>query len=227
MEQWMERIADGVWRLQGRPSGILNVYLLGDVVIDAATRWAKWRVLHELRNHPVRMVALTHCHPDHQGVASYLCKQRNIPLACHEADVPAMDGSGPMLPNNVIVRVGHHLLSGPPHPVERILHEGDEVAGFRVIHTPGHTPGHVLYFRESDRLAIAGDLLANFNFLKWRPELTEAPPFFSHDPAQNRRSLRKLIELKPRLVCFGHGPPLREVERLEAVMARWERRQRV
>jgi hydroxyacylglutathione hydrolase len=90
-----------------------------------------------------------------------------------------------------------------------------------VIHTPGHTPGHVIYLRDSERVAIAGDLLANFNFLKRREELMEPPWFFSWDRAENRRSVRKLIELKPQLVCFGHGPPLRDVERLEEVVAKW------
>jgi hydroxyacylglutathione hydrolase len=219
----MQIIADGVWQLRGVPASAVNVYLVNDVLIDAGTRWAKGRILSELRRHRIRMVALTHCHPDHQGVAAHLCKQRKVPLACHEADVAAMEGRRPMLPDNMIMRVGHRLLSGPAHPVERVLREGDEVAGFRVIHTPGHTPGHVIFFRDSDRVAIAGDLLANFNFLKWRPELTEPLWFFSHDPALNRRSLRKLIELQPRVVCFGHGPQLWKVEQLEAVMVRWER----
>ena len=65
-----------------------------------------------------------------------------------------------------------------------------------------------MLFRGRDRLAIAGDVLANINFVTGKPGLRQPPPFFSTDPAENRRSIHKLADLKPRLVCFGHGPPL-------------------
>jgi glyoxylase-like metal-dependent hydrolase (beta-lactamase superfamily II) len=99
--------------------------------------------------------------------------------------------------------------------VGRVLREGDDVAGFRVIHAPGHTAGHVIYFRESDRVALAGDLLANINFLTGREELHEPPRIFSTDHLQNRQSIRLLWSLRPSLVCFGHGRPLRDMTRLE------------
>jgi glyoxylase-like metal-dependent hydrolase (beta-lactamase superfamily II) len=100
------------------------------------------------------------------------------------------------------------------------LREGDDVAGFRVVHAPGHTPGHVLYFREADRVCLAGDLLANINFLTGQPGLREPPAFFSEDAAENRRSIQILIGLKPSLVCFGHGPPLRNPELLDRFILR-------
>lgn len=211
----MRLIADGVWQLPSYPSHIVNVYLVRDVLIDAATRWARGRILGELHGRRLSLVALTHCHPDHQGVASHVCTRFGVPLACHEADVPFMEGRQPMGPGNWLVRLGNRFLAGPPHPVDRVLRDGDEVAGFRVIHAPGHTPGHVIYFRESDRLAIAGDLLANMSFVTFRPGLREPPPFFSVDRAQNRRSIQTLLALKPQLVCFGHGPPLRDPDQLQ------------
>jgi glyoxylase-like metal-dependent hydrolase (beta-lactamase superfamily II) len=117
------------------------------------------------------------------------------------------------------VRLGVRFLSGPPYPVERVLRDGDEVAGFRVIHAPGHTPGQVIYFRESDRVAIAGDVLANLHFLSGRPGLREPPPFFCVDARQNRRSIQVLASLNPSLVCFGHGPPLRKPKLLREFAA--------
>jgi hydroxyacylglutathione hydrolase len=160
-------------------------------------------------------VALTHVHSDHQGVAAALCERFGVPLACHEDDVPVMEGKLPMRPDNRIIRMFGRLLAGPPYPVGRVLRGGDEVAGFRVVHTPGHTPGHVLYFREADRVAIAGDLLANIHFITRRPGLREPPWFFSQDPAQNRRSVQTLVDLQPSVVCFGHGPPLRDMKQLD------------
>jgi glyoxylase-like metal-dependent hydrolase (beta-lactamase superfamily II) len=198
---------------------MFNVYLAGDALIDAGTRWATGRILRQLRGRAVGLVALTHAHPDHQGAAAVICRRFGVPLACHEADVPAMEGKRRMLPENWLIRLGEWFWSGPAHPVARVLGEGDEVAGFRVIHAPGHTPGHVIYFREPDRLALAGDVLANINFVTRRPGLREPPTAFTVDVAENRRSIRKLLELRPSVVCFGHGPPLHDMSRLERLAA--------
>jgi glyoxylase-like metal-dependent hydrolase (beta-lactamase superfamily II) len=217
----MKPIADGVWQLDGFPRHFFNVYLVGDVLIDAATRWGTGRILRQLRDRPPRLVALTHCHPDHQGAAKAVCETYGIPLACHKADVPAAEGRAPMLPQNGVIRLGQWLWAGPPCAVERPLEDGDEIVGFRVIHAPGHTPGHSIFFREVDRLCIAGDVLANMHHVTGRPTLREPPAMFSVDVAQNRRSIRTLVSLQPRVVCFGHGPPLRKPEVLEQFVARW------
>jgi glyoxylase-like metal-dependent hydrolase (beta-lactamase superfamily II) len=212
----VREVADGVWQLAGWPPDLINVYLAGGVLFDAGTRWARPRVLRQLRGRPVRLVALTHCHPDHQGAARAACRAFGVHLACHAADAPAAEGRAPILPHNRLLEwVGRLLMAGPPCPVGRLLREGDEVAGFRVVHTPGHTPGHVVFFRDRDRVALAGDVLANLTFLTGRPGLREPPAFFSADPAENRRSARLLAGLRPAVACFGHGPPLRDPGRLE------------
>lgn len=210
----MREIAAGIWQLSGRPRDLFNVYRVEDVLIDAGTRWAKGRLLRQLRK-PPRMIALTHCHPDHQGSAHALCERFGIPLACHEADVAAVEGRSPMLPRNSLLRLADWFWAGPPHPVGRVLRDGDEVSGFRVIHAPGHTPGHIMLFREADRVVIAGDVLANIHFITRKPGLREPPRAFSDDWKQNRESIRKLIDLRPSVVCFGHGPPLRDMGKLE------------
>jgi glyoxylase-like metal-dependent hydrolase (beta-lactamase superfamily II) len=217
----MKEIVTGVWQLDGFPRDMFNVYLVEDVLIDTATRWARSRILRQLGGRTVRLVALTHCHPDHQGCAHAICERLNVPLACHEADVPAMEGRCAMLPRSRAIRWGEKFWAGPPHPVAQVLREGDEVAGFRVVHAPGHTPGHILFFRETDRVALAGDVLANIHFLTRKPGLREPPPFFSANVAQNRHSVQKLIDLRPHIVCFGHGPPIREVDHLQRFAARW------
>ncbi|MCS6852140.1 MAG: MBL fold metallo-hydrolase [Gemmataceae bacterium] len=203
----MRQIAADVWQLSGWPRDFFNVYLVGNVLIDAATRWARWRIARQLRHRSVRLLALTHCHPDHQGSAWAICRRFGVPLACHEADVAAAEGRAPMVPQNRFLRLGRWVWSGPAHPVARVLRDGDELAGFRVIHAPGHTPGHVMFFREADRVVLAGDVLANIHFLSRRPGLREPPRVFSHDYQENRRSIQKLAALRPSLVCFGHGPP--------------------
>lgn len=74
--------------------------------------------------------------------------------------------------------------------------------------TPGHTPGHIILFRDDDRVAIVGDVLNGMNLATAWPGLHEPPRFFTADPAENRLSIRRLAELEPRVLCFGHGPPL-------------------
>ena len=211
----MDQLAPGVWLLRGFPRNAINVYLVEDVLIDAGTRWCHRRIAKQVRGRPISAVALTHCHADHQGSAHRLCLDWNVPLACPEADVPAMEGLAPLEPQTWGIRFFHRLWGGPPHKVDRVLREGDEVAGFRVIAAPGHTPGQVMFFRESDRVAIVGDVLNHMHLVTMRTGLHEPPRLFTADAAENRRSIRRLVELSPRLVCFGHGPPLRDVSRLE------------
>ncbi len=103
--------------------------------------------------------------------------------------------------------------------VARALAEGDEVAGFTVLETPGHSPGHVSYWREADRTLVLGDVVFGVNPLTGMPALHEPPRAFTPDPALNRESARRLAALEPALVCFGHGPPLREPEKLRRFAA--------
>jgi hydroxyacylglutathione hydrolase len=220
----MDMIAPGLWQFKGFPRDLFNVYLMQDVLVDTGTRWALSRILRQLGRRRLSQVALTHCHPDHQGTAAALCERFRVPLSCHVADVPAMEGRSPMLPDNFIMRLGLRFWAGRFCRVQRVLQDGDEVAGFRVVHTPGHTLGHCVFFRESDRVAIAGDVLANIHFITRQPGLRQPPPFFSVDQAQNRKSVQVLAALRPRLICFGHGPPLTSPEELEAFAARLSER---
>jgi glyoxylase-like metal-dependent hydrolase (beta-lactamase superfamily II) len=218
----MRQIAPELWQLAGVPPNLFNVYLVGNVLIDTATRWAARRILRQVGERPIELIALTHCHPDHQGCARRLCEHFGVPLACHEADVPTMEGRRPMAPNHWLMRLGTRLWAGPAHCVGRVLRDGDEVAGFRVVHAPGHTPGHIMLFRDSDRVAIGGDVLANIHFVTLRPGLREPPKFFSTDRFENRRSIQMLASLRPSLVCFGHGPPLRDMAQLHRIAERIE-----
>lgn len=218
----MKQLAPGVWKLRGFRDAI-NVYMAEDVLIDAATKLARRRILAEIEDRPLSLVALTHCHPDHQGVAKAVCEARGVQLACHADDVDAMEGRAPVQQSDrshPINRLIRWAWEGPPHPVGRVLNEGDEVAGFRVIHAPGHAPGEVIYFRDSDRVAICGDVINNVDFLTGRVRVGEPPVVFTLDPEQNRGSIRKLLELEPSLVCPGHGPPFSDLAELRALVAK-------
>jgi hydroxyacylglutathione hydrolase len=218
----LKQIAADLWQLRGFPPNAVNVYLAEDVLIDTATRRAGRRILRQIEDRPLALVALTHVHPDHQGAVAQVCEARKVPLACPSDDVDAMEGRRPlteMNPDNPIIRLERRFWEGPPRKVDRVLREGDEVGGFRVIHAPGHTPGEVIFFRESDRVAIAGDVITMMNVLTGIPGIHEPPRMFTLDPDENRRSIRKLLELRPSLVCVGHGAPLRDLARLERLVA--------
>lgn len=209
----MKRLADGLFVLGGFPAFAINVYLMGDVIVDAGTRHAARRILRQVRGHPVSALALTHAHPDHQGSCHAVCEALGLPLWCGEADVEAVEDPAVMirrLPRNWLTGTIGPRWAGPAHPVARRLREGDEVGGFTVLETPGHCAGHVSYWRASDRVLVLGDLLANFRPPAGLLGLREPPPLFSPDPVENRRSARRVAALEPSLVCFGHGPPLRD-----------------
>jgi glyoxylase-like metal-dependent hydrolase (beta-lactamase superfamily II) len=214
----MREVADGVWQLRGFPPNAINVYLMGDVVVDAASRHAGRRIMRQLRGHTVRANALTHAHPDHQGASHELCEALGIPLWCGEGDVEAMERGliGASQPDHWLNRLSDRFWSGPPHRVDRALREGDEVGGFTVLDVPGHSAGHVAFWRERDRVLIAGDVLNGMHLLTARRGLYEPPDFFTPDPEENRRSIRRLAALEPRLTLFGHGPVMRGSETLTA-----------
>jgi hydroxyacylglutathione hydrolase len=215
-------LADDVHMLRGMPPNAINVYLVGDVLIDAATRQGERRIMRQIVGRGVTAHALTHAHPDHQGSSHAICEALGIPLWCGQGDVPAMETPGGISNSQVpgwLNRLQQRFWTGPPHPVARALVEGDKVAGFTVLESPGHSPGHVAYWRESDGVLILGDVLNNMNLLTSIPGLHEPPGVFTPDPARNRRSIRRLAELRPRLTLFGHGPPLRDPGRLADFVA--------
>ncbi len=212
----MRQLAAGVWQLSGLPRNAINVYLVEDVLIDAATRRAERRILRQLEGRTVSAHALTHAHPDHQGSSDAICTRLGIPYWVGAGDVPLAEdiermraAQAPHPLNKLILKAW----GGPARKVDRHLNEGDEVAGFEVLDVPGHSPGHIAYWRESDRVLILGDVLNNMDVVTGRPGLQDPKPYFTHDPAQNRRSAKRLGELEPKLVLFGHGAPLRDTRK--------------
>ena len=205
----MEHIAQDLHLLPGRPRHGFNAYLMGDVLVDAGTRHARRRILRALAGHGPAAHALTHAHADHQGASAAVCDELR-----HRALVPATPtptrwrpatcATG--VPLNLVTRWQLRYWAGPAHPVARRLREGDEVGGFTVLETPGHSPGHVSFWREADRTLVAGDVLFGRHRVTGRPGLHE-PPDDVHarsgaqprrdPPPRGARAGRRLLRSRP------------------------------
>jgi glyoxylase-like metal-dependent hydrolase (beta-lactamase superfamily II) len=210
----VQQLADDVWQLSGFPANGVNVYVIGDVLVDAGSVLDRKRVLRQLAGRALSAHALTHAHFDHFGASRAVCEAFGVPLWCGAEDVAAVERG------KMVAQGGRMLPAAPAHPVAKALREGDEVAGFTVLDTPGHSPGHVSYWRASDRTLVCGDVMWGWNPFLLRGPVREPVTRFSPDPQRNRASARRIAELEPQLVCFGHGPPLRDPAQLAAAVAK-------
>jgi glyoxylase-like metal-dependent hydrolase (beta-lactamase superfamily II) len=214
----LEQLAPDVFRIALKPRAGLNAYLLGRVLVDAGTERSATRLLRALEGRDVAAHAITHAHADHAGGSRRVAEALGLPIWAGQADVPFLR-AGEVPPGARLVR----LLLGSFPPVEpaRGLHEGDEIGhGFVALDVPGHTPGHVAFWREADRTLAVGDIIFNMHPATTRVGLHEPPHAMSADPAGNRGAVRRLAALEPALVLFGHGPPLADPDRLRAFAAR-------
>jgi len=214
----MIQIANDVFQIPIMPRQLVNTYLIGSTLVDAGIKFSGPTILRQLGNLQLTAHALTHAHPDHQGASSELCKKFGIPFWVGSKD-KAVAESGLTVstmpnPKHPVAIFEQNFLAGPGHPVDRILQEGDKVEDFVVIETPGHSAGHVCFWRERDGVLIAGDVLRNINFFTTIPELNQPPAVFTTDVELNRKSIQKIAALKPQVICFGHGPVIRDANRI-------------
>ncbi|MBA3799155.1 MAG: MBL fold metallo-hydrolase [Geodermatophilaceae bacterium] len=200
----MRTLAPDVHQLRGFAPHAINAYLVAGVLVDAGTPLARRRILRQLRGHDVSAHVVTHGHPDHFGSSHAVCEALDLPLWTGERDAQAVETATPVPASGRLSGLMMRMRMPPAHPVGRRLSEGDEVAGFTVLDVPGHSPGHIALWRESDGVLLCGDVF--FNLRRPGPP----PDMLTVDPERNRESMRRLAELRPALVLFGHGRPLRD-----------------
>ena len=159
-------------------------------------------------------IVISHHHFDHTGSLARLAEVSQATVSVHTADAPYVRGDLPRPPFKRVGFSGWFLrpfvgLFPQPEPcrVDRELQDGDEIeaAGrLKVVHAPGHTPGHIALLMPSKRILFAGD--AALNVLGLRPPLAMA----TVDMAQARESIRKMAALDFDIACFGHGGIMRK-----------------
>ena len=215
-----ERIAEGVWLVRGGMPKIMNVYLIEDdgrvTVFDAGvSEMAAPISAAAARLGGIKRVVLGHADADHRGAAPGL----QAPVYCHPADREAAESPESHRPywdrSKLDVR-GRTVLwrllptwDGGPVEIAGTVNEGDHIAGFEVVHLPGHAPGLIGLFRESDRLALASDAIYTLDPQSGRKEPAHVPhPAFNQNSDQARESIRKLAALDPVTVWAGHADPV-------------------
>jgi glyoxylase-like metal-dependent hydrolase (beta-lactamase superfamily II) len=209
----VNQIAPDVHQIALTPRNAINAYLVGKVLVDTGIAPSAKKLAPIVREHGVEAIALTHAHGDHAGSAGKLSEEFGLPVWVGAADREAAE-TGTVVLKQAFQKPGLSVIAGAMAnfkkvPVARALAEGDELAaGFTVLDVPGHSPGHVAYWRASDGVLIAGDVFFNMHLLTTVPGLRQPPGAFTPDPAQNRASERKLAALEPSVVGFGHGPVL-------------------
>jgi len=231
-------LAEGVWRLPSLPADLLSSYaLVGDdgvTLIDAGLRGTGARLRAGLRAMgaepvDVRRIVLTHAHPDHAGGLAHLRAgsadraEEPAPVLLHERDaVYLREGRGPRYDGRTRGgRLANRLAALPraaalpaveasgQFPDGAVL---DVAGGLRVVHTPGHTPGHCSLLHEPSGVLLVGDALMNLRRLRYPPAM------LCTDGEVARRSADALGELDFTVAAFGHGPEIRTGAR-EAVRA--------
>jgi glyoxylase-like metal-dependent hydrolase (beta-lactamase superfamily II)/predicted ester cyclase len=218
-----ELIATGVWVVQGQP-GRCNVYLIenpgeqgGVTLFDAGARTMTRAVASAgAKLGGITRVVLGHGHTDHRGVAPAL----GVPVLCHPDEVQDAEGSGgfrywpanlaglPPVTKQIQKLLHRYAWDGGPVQIASTVSEGDDISGFRVIDLPGHAPGLIGLWRESDRLALVSDCFYTLDMFGRDCPASVPAETYNYDTAQARASIRKLAELEPAVAWAGHAKPI-------------------
>ena len=216
-----ERIAEGVWIVRGGfPLKTMNVYLIedpqGGVTMFEAGIKAMVAGLSAAASSlgGLNRIVLGHAHGDHRGAAPGL----QVPVFCHPADRIDAEGDGGMhymdiskvsVPARWTIPRLLPVWDGGPVAISGTVDEGDDVSGFKVVHIPGHSPGQIALWRESDRMALTADCFYTLDPGTGRHGAPRVPlAGFNYDTEQARASIRKIAALEPSSAWPGHADPV-------------------
>ncbi|HEX6151277.1 MBL fold metallo-hydrolase [Nocardioides sp.] len=160
----------------------------------------------------VTRLLLSHAHPDHLGGTAHVAKETGLAIEVH-ADDAAYVRRGEIAPQVAVGLLGRllHLLTPEqklePLPVAAELTDGQVLpvaGGLRVLHMPGHSPGHAGFLHEPSGVLVTGDAIMNPIGLRWSPKSV------CSDYRMSERTAHRLAELDYRVAAFTHGPEVRD-----------------
>jgi glyoxylase-like metal-dependent hydrolase (beta-lactamase superfamily II) len=220
------QIAPGVYSMTQNKGGHVRAFLLDngtdltliDTLFDTDARQVLERIGSIGRSiQDLKRILLTHGHRSHLGGLATLKRLSGATVYSHEweADIIAGERTAqpvtiiPMRPLGTYWRV-YYLQFGaalgrgkhPPCTVDSTLNDGDTVGPVRVLHTPGHTPGHLAFWWPEHRVLFAGDAIVTY------PVFEAGWPAFNLNPTQQRNSLRRMADLGAEVLAVGHGEPI-------------------
>lgn len=224
-----QQIADGVYRLR---TLMANVYFVGEsdrwVLIDTGVRGYAGSIRREaarLFRTPPFAILLTHGHFDHVGNVRTLARRWRVPIYAHPLEMPYLIGRSAYAPPDPSVgggmlswlsrfmsrgpiNLGRHVQMLPPDGIVPGLEE------WQWVPTPGHTPGHVSFYRPSDGVILAGDAVtttrqeSTLDVMTQRQVVWRPPAYFTSDWTSAQRSVERLALLEPHVLASGHGRPM-------------------
>lgn len=226
----MENIAGGV---SGLRIVLVNVFAVTTgpewVLVDAGLylsagrirRWAE----SQFGSRKPSAIVLTHGHFDHVGSLKDLADDWDVPIFAHELEIPYVTGREAYPKPDATAGGGIMSVLAPFYPrgpvdvgnrVQPLPSDGSvpHMPGWRWIHTPGHTRGHVSFFRDQDRTLLVGDAFCTTKqesataIATQKPELNGPPAYYTSDWDAAKRSVELLASLHPQTVAPGHGRPM-------------------
>ncbi|MFN2457342.1 MAG: MBL fold metallo-hydrolase [Chitinophagaceae bacterium] len=227
-------VAPGVWRMKDI---FVNVFIIQNidgtnwVLVDAGLKTSAPKIknmgmeVFGSSSKPSSII-LTHGHFDHVGSLQKLAGEWGVPVYAHRMELAYLTGKSSYPPPDSTVGGGmmatmSFLYPKGPIDIGQIVRELPEdgsipeLPGWKWLHTPGHTNGHISLFREEDKVLIAGDAVVTTNaqsaiaaVFTQKEELNGPPRYLTTDWGLAAKSVKSLAALKPEVVASGHGHSL-------------------